>query len=69
MLLVEDSEDDAELLTLELKCAGYIPTIKRVETAEDMHQELSKDVAGQAAWDIIISCHAAIQWDGCPGAL
>ena len=64
VLLVEDSEDDAELLALEFKRAGYIPTIKRVDTAEDMHQELSKDVAGQAAWDIIISDYAMPHFNG-----
>ena len=37
VLLVEDSEDDAVLVTRELKKGGYIPLIERVETPEDMH--------------------------------
>ncbi|GAB6067818.1 hypothetical protein JCM13664_11370 [Methylothermus subterraneus] len=35
-LIAEDSEDDTELLVLELKRGGYDPVYRRVETAEEM---------------------------------
>jgi PAS domain S-box-containing protein len=49
VLLIEDSEDDALLLTRALRKNGYEPQIKRVQTAPDMTQAL----AG-APWDIIL---------------
>ena len=41
VLIVEDSEADAELLVLELKRGGYIPEYERVETAETMSTALT----------------------------
>ncbi|MDQ5985206.1 MAG: hypothetical protein CSYNP_00911 [Syntrophus sp. SKADARSKE-3] len=35
ILLVEDSEDDTELLVIDLKRGGYDPFVKRVESAHD----------------------------------
>ena len=49
-LLVEDSEDDAELLLLELRRGGYDVVCERVETAEDMRACLRK-----REWDIVLS--------------
>lgn len=49
-LIVEDSEDDAELLLQELRRAGYSITHVRVYTAEAMSAEL---VTG--TWDIVFS--------------
>jgi signal transduction histidine kinase len=49
VLIVEDREDDAELVVLELRRGGYEPTSLRVETAEAMAAALEQ------RWDIIIS--------------
>ena len=35
VLVIEDSEDDAEVLAVELRRAGYAPVCHRVETLED----------------------------------
>ena len=50
VLLVEDSEDDAILLTRELKKGGVQPIIERVETAEAMKKALEKK-----EWDVVIA--------------
>ena len=42
VLLVEDSEDDAELLCRELRRGGYELTARRIDTAEDMHEAIEK---------------------------
>jgi PAS domain S-box-containing protein len=49
VLLVEDSEDDALLLTRALKKNGYEPKVERVQTARDMSRALEN-----APWDIIL---------------
>lgn len=49
VLIVEDREDDAELVLLELRRGGYDPTSLRVETTEAM------DVALDQPWDVVIS--------------
>ncbi len=48
VLIVEDSEDAAELLTLELKRGGYHSITQRVETDDDLAASLSKE------WDIVL---------------
>jgi signal transduction histidine kinase len=53
LLLVEDSEDDAELVTAELRQGGYDVDVLRVETAEEMTAALR---AGGR--DIVISDYA-----------
>ena len=50
VLIVEDSEDDADLLLRELRRGGYEPTWERVDTPEAMAVAMSK-----RPWDIIIS--------------
>jgi signal transduction histidine kinase len=50
VLLVEDSEPDAELLLHSLTSSGYDLTWKRVETADDMRAELDT-----GDWQIILS--------------
>jgi PAS domain S-box-containing protein len=52
VLLVEDSEDDAALLTRYFERAGYRPSIRRVETADDMHHALSET---DAPWDVVLA--------------
>lgn len=50
VLLVEDSERDAALMLLYLRQGGYEPTIRRVQTAFTMKQQLQS-----AEWDVVIS--------------
>jgi PAS domain S-box-containing protein len=63
LLLVEDSEDDAELMLIELRRGGYQPDFVRVECGEDMRVALQ-----QRRWDIIISDYVMPQFSG-PAAL
>lgn len=49
-LIVEDSEDDTQLLVMELKRGGYDPIYRRVETPEDMAAVLSAH-----SWDIVFA--------------
>src|SRR5438445_10157707 len=50
VLVVEDSEDDAKLLLLELQRGGYELAHRRVETTETMRSALA-----EVTWDIVIS--------------
>ena len=52
VLLVEDDEDDAHLLTRYFERAGYRPSVRRVETADEMRRAL--DDAG-AGWDVVLA--------------
>ncbi|MBC7877815.1 MAG: PAS domain S-box protein [Anaerolineales bacterium] len=58
VLIVEDSESDAQLIVRALKKAGYKLTFERVETAEQMQTALKIH-----AWDIIISDQNLPQFD------
>jgi len=59
VLLVEDSEDDAFLLTRKLKIDGFDPSITRVDTGEKLREEILKE-----NWDVIISDFALPKFDG-----
>jgi len=50
VLFVEDLEDDAELLALELRRGGYDVAYQRVDTASAMRTALT-----EKSWDIVIS--------------
>jgi PAS domain S-box-containing protein len=50
VLIIEDSEDDAQLILRELKQGGYTFSYERVETKPDMQVALSS-----RQWDIILS--------------
>src|SRR5688500_15707863 len=50
ILIVEDSEDDAQLILREIKRGGYTVFSERVETKADMQSALSR-----RTWDIILS--------------
>ncbi len=52
LLLAEDSEDDALLLTRELRRGGYRPEMTRVDTADGLRQALQA-----ADWDLVIADH------------
>jgi signal transduction histidine kinase/DNA-binding response OmpR family regulator len=63
VLVIEDSEDDAELLLAELRLGGYEPVCERVETAASMKAALDTE-----SWDIIISDYSMPQFSA-PAAL
>lgn len=50
ILLVEDSEDDAELLLLELRRGGYAPVARRVVSADEMRAAME-----QEQFDLVVS--------------
>ena len=52
MIIVEDSEDDAELVKEEIEKAGYEITATRVDTAEALQAALM-----QREWDLVLSDH------------
>jgi len=52
VLLVEDSEDDAELLLRELRRGGYLPEHRRVENDHDLQSALEHE-----SWDVVITDH------------
>lgn len=49
-LIVEDSEEDAELIVLELRRGGYEPVYQRVDNAEAMARALE-----ERSWDVVLS--------------
>ncbi len=59
VLFVEDSEDDAALLQIELQRAGYQPVGHRVETAAEMRAALDRQ-----EWDLIIADYRMPRFDG-----
>ena len=59
VLLIEDSEDDAFLLTRKLKIDGFDPLITRVDNAERMKEEIRRE-----NWDVVISDFALPKFDG-----
>lgn len=63
VLIVEDSENDAELVLRELRRGGYEPTYERVETPQDMGAALERQT-----WDIILSDYSMPHFSG-PAAL
>jgi PAS domain S-box-containing protein/putative nucleotidyltransferase with HDIG domain len=63
VLIVEDSEDDAQLLLRELRKADYAPIYTRVDTATELQKALDTQ-----SWDIVISDHSMPQFDA-PSAL
>src|SRR5438874_1441789 len=50
VLIVEDSEEDSDLIVLELKRGGYEPFYRRVETADAMARALE-----EGEWDLVLS--------------
>jgi putative nucleotidyltransferase with HDIG domain len=63
VLLIEDSEADAQLLLRELKRGGFSVEFERVETAQSMKTALLQQI-----WDIVISDYSLPQF-GAPQAL
>jgi two-component system cell cycle sensor histidine kinase/response regulator CckA len=56
---VEDSQDDADLVLLELRRAGFKPTVTRVETVEAMNAALA-----EKEWDVVISDYSMPKFSG-----
>lgn len=63
VLIVEDSEDDAELLLRTLRRGGYTPIYERVQTAEAMQVALH-----EKTWDIVVSDYSMPKFSA-PAAL
>lgn len=59
ILIVEDSEADAELLLRELRRGGYAPEFERVETPEGLDAALARQ-----SWDLIVSDNAMPSFSG-----
>ena len=58
-LIVDDSENDAALVALELRRGGYDVTFERVETLETMNSALAKQT-----WDLVISDYTMPHFSG-----
>jgi two-component system cell cycle sensor histidine kinase/response regulator CckA len=58
VLIVEDSEDDADLLLLSLRSGGYEVAHCRAETADEMRAALAK-----GGWDVILSDYSLPDFD------
>ncbi len=59
ILIVEDSEDDALLLLVQLRKSGYQPDFMRVETRESMLTALD-----QRTWDVVTSDYVMPRFSG-----
>jgi PAS domain S-box-containing protein len=59
VLLVEDSERDAEIVLIELRKRGFEPSHERVETEDEMRAALSR-----SAFDVIISDYTLPTFSG-----
>src|SRR5213594_2582971 len=56
VLIVEDSEEDTDLLVLELRRAGYSPNYKRVDTPLALAEALD-----ERHWDLVLSDYSMPQ--------
>src|SRR5262245_15663107 len=59
VLIVEDSENDALLLEIELQRAGYEPQCHRVDTPQAMRAALERQV-----WDVVIADYVLPHFNG-----
>src|SRR5215212_1393015 len=59
VLIVEDSENDAALLEIELERAGYAPICERVQTGEELSSALERQ-----SWDLMIADYVMPQFNG-----
>ncbi len=59
VLIVEDNEDDAQLLLVRLRRAGYAPDYLRVDNADDLREALR-----DRSWQIVISDYAMPGFSG-----
>jgi signal transduction histidine kinase/FixJ family two-component response regulator len=59
VLVVDDSEDDALLITRELRHSGFDPVVKRVDVAESMAAALD-----ERPWDVILADYRMPHFSG-----
>ena len=59
VLIVEDSEDDAEIIVYQLERGGYAPIYQRVDNADAMSLALE-----QQQWDIVLADHSLPRFSG-----
>lgn len=59
VLIVEDSENDAALLEIELQRAGYAPVCRRVEAQQQMLAALTSE-----PWDLIVADYVMPHFNG-----
>jgi PAS domain S-box-containing protein len=59
VLMVEDSENDAMLISHEIKRGGYDLVTRRVQTEQDMRDALTKE-----KWDVVVSDYIMPAFDG-----
>ena len=59
VLLIEDSENDALLLELELERAGYEPQCERVESPQALSAALDRQ-----SWDLVVADYIMPQFNG-----
>jgi phosphoserine phosphatase RsbU/P len=59
LLIIEDSEDDAMLLEMELQTGGFDPDFLRVETPEELESALE-----ERTWDAVISDYSLPSFTG-----
>ncbi|HEV3028033.1 MAG TPA: hybrid sensor histidine kinase/response regulator [Planctomycetota bacterium] len=59
VLIVEDSEDDAQLMLHELRRGGYAPKHRRVETEDGMREAVSS-----GPWDVVLADYSLPQFSG-----
>ena len=58
LLLIEDSEDDAELLLTDIRHGGYAPIYRRADTADATREALASEL-----WDIVICDYTMPQFN------
>lgn len=59
VLIVEDSEDDAQLMLHELKRGGYAPRHLRIDTEKGM-----RDAVSGETWDVVLADYSLPQFSG-----
>lgn len=59
ILLVEDSEDDAELIAMKLREEGFRFDLKRIESEKEMNEALQEE-----SWDLIITDYLLPSFNG-----
>ena len=64
VLIVEDSQDDADLLLYQLRKGGYDPQAQRVDTAAAMEAALNEQT-----WDIVMADYSMPRFSGFSGVV
>ena len=59
LLIVEDNDDDAQLVLVKLRHAGYQPDYRRVDSADSL-----RDALREGGWQIVVSDYAMPSFSG-----